>query len=73
MTIEKKIVIGECYTLRNGLKTSPIRYSNNNTKYIYEAEVIQEDDSIYVLAFKENGKYLADDIDNRYDIILTNK
>jgi len=69
--IEKKLVIGESYTLRNGLKTSHLRYSNNNTNYIYEADV--QEASIYVLAFKENGKYLADNINNRYDIILTNK
>ena len=72
MKTQEKLVIGECYNLRNGLKTSPLRYSNNSTNYIYEAEVIQEA-SIDILAFKENGKYLADDIDNRYDIILTNK
>jgi thermostable 8-oxoguanine DNA glycosylase len=72
MTIADKLIIGESYTLRNGLKTSQLRYSNNNTKYIYEADIAQENDSIYVLAFKENGKYLGDDINNRYDIIITN-
>tara|TARA_B110000503_G_C6930008_1_gene322387 strand:- start:149 stop:379 length:231 start_codon:yes stop_codon:yes gene_type:complete len=67
--IEEELILGEHYFLRNGLKTGPLRYSDINTSYIYEADVPQEDGSVYVFQFKKNGKYLTDDINNRYDII----
>jgi hypothetical protein len=67
--IEEELILGESYVLRNDMKTGPIRYSDINTGYIYEADVLQEDGSIYVFYFKKNGKYLTDDINSRYDII----
>ena len=72
---EVELKLGQEYLLRNGLKTGPLRYSNNGTMYIFEADIPQEDGVIYIFAFKKNGKYLSDNINNRFDIVekLKNK
>jgi hypothetical protein len=64
-----KLVLGQRYVLRNGMKTGPLRMFELKTSYCYEADVPQEDGAVYVFQFKPNGKYLTDDIENRYDII----
>jgi hypothetical protein len=70
LTVEElKLVIGESYILRSGLQTGPLRLSNNGTNYIYEAEVKQQNDVIYIDSFLYNGKYLTKDLDNHNDII----
>lgn len=61
--------LGKSYVLRNGMKTGPLRISDIRTNYCYEADIPQEDGSKYIFQFKKNGRYLVDDIDNRYDII----
>lgn len=61
--------LGKSYVLRNGMKTGPLRMSDIRTNYCYEADIPQEDGSVYVFQFKPNGKYLTDDIENRYDIV----
>lgn len=63
--------LGKSYILRNGMKTGPLRMFELNTSYCYEADIPQEDGSVYVFQFKPNGKYLTDDIENRYDIVKT--
>lgn len=60
----EEIKVGECYTLRNGLETGPIRISNNGTRYIYEADM--EDGSI--LAWGKTGYFLLADLTHKYDI-----
>lgn len=64
-----ELILGNSYVLRNGLKTGPLRLSNNGPKYIYEADVVQENGDVYVFQFLKNGNYLTEDINNRYDII----
>jgi hypothetical protein len=66
-----KIEIGKTYTLRNGLKTSEIKLSNNNTAYIFQAEVKEKrhkDKSVFT--WKANGRYLTNDLPHKHDIIL---
>lgn len=66
-----KIKIGGTYTLRNGLKTSPIKLVNNGTNYRFEAEVLEpgyKEPSI--LAWLANGKYLTNDIEHEKDILI---
>ncbi len=67
--MEEELVIGKCYVLRNGMKTGPLRMFELKISYCYEADVPQEDGSVYVFQFKPNGRYLTDEIENRYDIV----
>jgi hypothetical protein len=67
--MEEELVLGQCYVLRNGMKTGPLRISEIRTSYCYEADIPQEDGSKYIFQFKDNGKYLTNDMENRYDII----
>jgi len=67
---EIKLIIGKTYTLRNGLKTSPLRKSNNGTNYRWEAEVNEpQHQTPSVMAWLASGRYLIAGVDNRYDII----
>ena len=66
-----KSQLGKVCTLRNGLKTSPLRLSINRTNYIYDAEVQEECyPTPSVMSWLPNGKYLEDDIIHDYDIII---
>ena len=66
-----KIEIGKSYILRNGLKTSKIKLSNNGTKYIFEAEVKEENrENNSVFYWKANGKFLTNEIEHKHDIII---
>lgn len=66
-----KIEVGKSYILRNGLKTSEIKLSNNGTQYIFEAEVKEEDkENISVFYWKANGKFLTNEINHKHDIII---
>jgi hypothetical protein len=66
--IEEQLIIGEHYLLKNGVKTGPLRYSNSNTRYVYEANIPQEDGPDYIFQFLKSGKYLTDDVEHRWDI-----
>lgn len=58
------------YMLRNGLVTSPLRKSDNGTRYIFEADVIESSDGTpSVLSWLATGEYLSAATDNRYDIV----
>jgi len=70
--MENQIIkVGQSYTLRNGLKTSPIRRAIANTSYIFEADVQEPQyDTPSILCWKGNGKYLTNIINHKFDIIL---
>lgn len=66
-----KIKVGEIYTLRNGLKTSPIRLANNGTNYRFEADVIEpEHNTPSVMQWLNTGKYLTNDTEHSKDILI---
>jgi hypothetical protein len=70
----EKIQIGQKYRLRNGLETSEIRLANNGTNYIFESEVIEpEHETPSIMAWNKNGRFLADGIESRLDIIEQTK
>ena len=64
-----ELELGECYVLRNGLVTGPLRLANNGTSYLYEADVVQPSGISYIDSFLETGQYLTRDEENKYDII----
>ena len=68
---KEEIIIGKEYILRGGLKTGPIRKSNNGTNYIFEAEVKEpQHEDLSIVSWKQNGRFLIDTKDHNLDIIL---
>lgn len=66
----KVLKIGKIYTLRNGLKTSPLRLSGNGTNYKFAADVQEpQHKKKSVMTWLKNGKFLTTKKENRYDII----
>ena len=65
----KLLEIGKVYTLRNGLKTKPLRKSKGGN-YKFEANVKElQHETESVMYWKPNGKSLLDYIDHEHDII----
>jgi len=66
-----KIEIGKSYFLRNGLKTSEIKRSNNGTNYIFEAKVQEPNKKgESFLCWLGNGKFFGNNTEHKHDIIL---
>ena len=65
-----KLEIGKQYLLRNGLITSPLRKSSDNTNYRFEADVdTHPGKGLSILSWLPGGKYLTNLLENYYDII----
>ena len=66
-----KIKQGKRYRLRNGATTSPVRYSYNQTNYVFESNMIEKDgkDTGSILSWSKNGKYFSHCTESKYDII----
>ena len=65
-----EIEVGKRYKLRNGLLTTKIRFSNNRTRYIFEAKVREPwHKKLSVMCWLESGRYIVNGHDNRFDII----
>ena len=63
------LTVGKIYELRGGLKTSPLRKSNNGTNYIYEADVQEIYPTPSILAWLGDGSFLDRRTDNPRDIV----
>lgn len=69
--INMPLKVGDICTLRNGLKTSPLRKSNNGTNYIFDADVQEpEHKTKSILSWKANGRFLTNTTDHRLDIVI---
>jgi len=66
--------IGKSYMLRCGLKTSPLRLSNNGTSYRFEA-VVQETDqpTPSIFSYLANGRFVSEYVNHPMDIINPDK
>lgn len=63
------VKVDKTYTLRNGLKTGPIRKSNNGTNYVWEAEVQEpEHKTPSVMSWKRYGAFLTGSL-HKFDIV----
>lgn len=66
-----KLQIGKQYYTRNGLKTGPLRKSNNGTSYVFEATVNEpQHKTPSIRGWLPNGIYLANEIQHDLDLVL---
>jgi len=65
-----ELQIGKQYYTRNGLKTEPLRESNNGTNYKFEAVMYEpQHKTPSIRDWLPNGRYLTGEIQHGFDLV----